>query len=53
MKRLLAVALFVFACAAGLQAQVVDTTVCAVMKSPKSFDGKMVRIKGIVIAGFD
>jgi hypothetical protein len=53
MKRLLAVALFVFAFAAGLQAQVVDTTVCAVMKSPKSFDGKMVRIKGIVIAGFD
>ncbi len=53
MKRLVAVALFVFACAAGLQAQVVDTTVCAVMKSPKSFDGKIVRIKGIVIAGLD
>jgi len=53
MKRLLAVALFVFACAAGLQAQAVDTTVCAVMKNPKSFDGKIVRIKGIVIAGFD
>jgi hypothetical protein len=53
MKRVLAVALFVFACAAGLQAQAVDATVCAVLKNPKSFDGKIVRIKGIVIAGFD
>ena len=34
-------------------AQVVDTTVCDVVKKPASFDGKMVRIKGTVVAGFD
>lgn len=53
MKRVLAVVLFAFACVAGLQAQAVDATVCAVLKNPKSFDGKIVRIKGIVIVGFD
>jgi hypothetical protein len=37
----------------GLRAQVVDTTVCDVVKKPASFDGKMVRIKGTVIAGLD
>jgi hypothetical protein len=31
----------------------VDTTVCDVMKKPAAFDGKIVRIKGTVIAGFD
>ena len=43
----------VCACACGLYAQVVDTTVCDVLKNPKSFDGKIVRIKGTVVAGFD
>jgi len=53
MKRLLVLA--VLACAGGcaLSAQVVDTTVCDVLKNPKSFDGKMVRIKATVSAGFD
>jgi hypothetical protein len=37
----------------GVQAQVVDTTVCDVVKKPASFNGKMVRIKGTVVAGFD
>jgi len=41
----------VFAC--GVEAQTVDTTVCAVMKNPKPFDGKTVRIKGTVVAGLD
>ena len=36
-----------------LYAQVTDTTVCDVVKNPASFDGKMVRIKGTVVAGFD
>ena len=36
-----------------LYAQTVDTTVCAILDNPKSFDGKMVRIKGTVYAGFD
>jgi hypothetical protein len=36
-----------------LQAQVVDTTVCDVIKNPTSFNGKIVRIKGTVTADFD
>jgi hypothetical protein len=52
MKRVLALAAFcAFSC--GLYAQVVDTTVCEVLKNPKSFDGKMVRIKGTIGSGFD
>jgi hypothetical protein len=31
----------------------VDTTVCDVVKKPEAFDGKIVRVKGTVIAGFD
>ena len=53
MKRIFVLALFACACACGLHAQAVDTTVCAVMKNPKTFDGKIVRIKGTVVAGFD
>jgi len=53
MKRFLGLALFAFVAACGLQAQVVDTTVCAVLNNPAGFDGKMVRIKGTVEAGFD
>ncbi len=53
MKRIYVMALFLCAFACGLSAQVVDTTVCAVLKNPKSFDGKIVRIKGTVAAGFD
>jgi hypothetical protein len=34
-------------------AQVMDTTVCDVVKKPATFDGKIVRIKGTVIVGFD
>jgi hypothetical protein len=52
MKRFLALAVFC-AFALGLRAQVVDTTVCDVLKNPKSFDGKMVRIKATVAVGFD
>lgn len=53
MKRFLVLALFVCACACSLHAQAVDTTVCAIVKNPKSFDGKIVRIKGTVIVGLD
>jgi hypothetical protein len=52
MKRFLVLAIFLFAGACALQAQV-DTTVCDVLKNPASFNGKMVRIKGTVSAGFD
>lgn len=53
MKRFLLIALFVGASACLLQAQVKDTTVCAILKNPVAFNGKMVRIKGTVSAGFD
>ena len=53
MKRVLVLALFVCTCACGVFAQAVDTTVCAVLKSPASFNGKIVKIKGTVVAGFD
>lgn len=36
-----------------LSAQVVDTSVCDILANPQSFDGKIVRIKGVVIAGFE
>jgi hypothetical protein len=42
-----------FVQASGLHAQAVDTTVCAVIKDPKSFDGKIVRIKATAAVGFD
>ncbi len=53
MKRCLVIAGLLLGLACGLRAQVMDTTVCDVVKKPASYDGKMVRIKGTVIAGFD
>ena len=57
MKRLCILASFIFAAACLLQApavaQAVDTTVCNILANPQSFDGKVVRIKGTVVAGFD
>ncbi len=53
MKRFLVVACLLFGFGLGLHAQVVDTTVCDVVRKPESFNGKMVRIKGTVVAGFD
>jgi hypothetical protein len=45
--------IFVFAFSCCLHAQAVDTTVCAILQNPQSFNGKIVRIKGTVAAGFD
>lgn len=53
MKRILLPALCLLIFGYGLHAQVVDTTVCAVIKNPTSFDGKIVRIKATAAAGFD
>lgn len=53
MRRLFALILFTCVATCGLYAQAIDTTVCAVLKDPASFDGKTVRIKGTVVAGFD
>jgi len=52
MKRLIVIALAgAFSCC--LHAQTVDATVCDILKNPQSFNGKIVRIKGTVSAGFD
>lgn len=53
MKRLFVLAFLLSALACGASAQAVDTTVCAVLKDPASFNGKTVRIKGTVVASFD
>ncbi len=37
----------------SLRAQITDTSVCEIIASPAAFDGKTVRIKGTVVAGFD
>jgi hypothetical protein len=34
-------------------AQVVESTVCDILANPRSFDGKIVRIKGVVTSGFE
>lgn len=36
-----------------LHAQVVDTTVCEILKDPQAFNGKIVRVKGTIGAGLD
>lgn len=53
MRKILGLAVLAVVAACAAQAQVVDTTVCAVMKNPTAFDGKMVRIKGTVVTGLD
>jgi hypothetical protein len=56
MKRLVVLIGLLLAFGCGLHAQAaapVDVNVCDVVKNPASFDGKMVRIKGTVVAGFD
>jgi hypothetical protein len=53
MKRIFVLTILAMACACGLQAQAVQTTVCAVLKDPASFNGKIVTIKGTAVVGFD
>jgi hypothetical protein len=53
MKRVLFLGLLLCGFAVGAKAQAVDTDVCAIVKNPTSFDGKIVRIKGVAIAGYD
>ena len=60
MKRLVVLMGLFLAFGGGLHAQAaapaagpIDVNVCDVVKNPASFDGKMVRIKGTVVAGFD
>ncbi len=53
MKRLFGFVALAALAAASLHAQAVNTTVCDVLKNPAAFDGKMVTIKGTVVAGYD
>jgi hypothetical protein len=52
MKRFAAIVLF-SAMSSCLFAQATDATVCDILKSPAAFNGKIVRVKGTVVAGFD
>jgi len=52
MKRMLVMALLA-AGAMCARAQAVDATVCDILKNPASFNGKTVKVKGTVVAGFD
>jgi hypothetical protein len=36
-----------------LSAQIMDSTVCDILANPQAFDGKIVRIRGVVISGFE
>jgi hypothetical protein len=53
MKRVLCLGLLLCGFAVGAKAQAVDADICAIVKNPTSFDGKIVRIKGIAVAGYD
>ena len=53
MKHFLALFLFCSTMTAFLSAQVVDVSVCEILTNAQSFDGKIVRVKGTVTAGFD
>jgi hypothetical protein len=52
MKRTLTF-VFVLGFSCCLYAQAVNTTVCEILDHPQSFNGKIVRIKGTVVASFD
>jgi hypothetical protein len=53
MRQLLTSILVCFAVTCPLVAQVVDASACDILANPQSFDGRMVRIKGTVVAGFE
>jgi hypothetical protein len=53
MKQLLTLILVCAAVTCPLAAQVVDASACDILANPQSFDGKMVRVKGTVVAGFE
>jgi hypothetical protein len=53
MKWLIPVLLLCCCSSVFLPAQIVDITICEILANPSSFDGKTVRVKGTVSAGFD
>ncbi|HXN45175.1 MAG TPA: hypothetical protein VN893_00945, partial [Bryobacteraceae bacterium] len=53
MRHFVTLILVCFAVTCPLAAQVVDASACDILANPQAFDGKMVRIKGMVAAGFE
>jgi hypothetical protein len=53
MKQSLIAIVCLFMGAGAARAQTVDTKVCDILAHAKDFDGKMVRVTGTVVAGFD
>jgi len=53
MRYLVAFILLCPALASSSAAQVVEAAVCDILANPASFDGKTVRVKGTVVAGFE
>lgn len=53
MRCLIFILLLCFGSSVFLTAQVVDVTTCDILASPQSFDGKTIRVKATVSAGFD
>jgi len=53
MKWLIPILFFCSCNSVFLPAQVADVTTCDILANPQSFDGKIVRVKGTVSAGFD
>jgi len=53
MKRILIAIVCLLMGAVATGAQTVDTNVCDILAHPNDFNGKMVRVTGTVIAGFD
>jgi len=53
MKYVLALFVFCFVLTSSLAAQIIDASICEILANPQSFDGKIVRVKGMAAAGFD
>ena len=53
MKRIIIAIVCLLTSAGAASAQIVDTKLCDILTHPKDFDGKMVRVTGTVVAGFD
>src|SRR5689334_21909882 len=53
MARLLQLTLFLVATSICAITQTVDATTCEILANPQSYDGKIVRVKATVTAGFD
>jgi hypothetical protein len=53
MRHALALIVFYLIAIGSVAAQIVDASVCEILANPQSFDGKIVRVKGVASAGFD